>query len=217
MGDRESVLSVTDSLVSACKIVRPIPYSYKPTLGDNTNDSRPKPEQIIQYYRASSFILSLDGYNNTFALPSNAPSNNNDGPRNTTMVPLPNISDRNFLNCVNSTIGDKIPLIQPDPALSAGAITGIVFAGIFAIVILFACCKYFLFVRLVNGLRKVKPRKKSTYVSFSLATCLYKPDSFADTKILMKLILTQGSTRSSRTQLGITLQCSKLTRMQSET
>jgi hypothetical protein len=168
MGDRQSVSSVIDSLVTACKIVRPTTYTYKPDLNDNTNSSRPKPEQVIQYYRASSFVLSLDGYNNTFALTSNAPSNNNEGPKNMTMVPLPNTLNQTFLNCINSTIGGKVPLIVAEPILGPGAITGIAIGGFFALIFLFLCCKHCCAVGWVSVprvWRKLKPRKKSSYVS----------------------------------------------------
>ena len=68
------------------------------------NDSlaSPKPEQTVQYYRASTVALTLDGYNNTGALEA-------DGTPNT---PLPTDLDTNLLNCLNTTIGAAVPLIN---------------------------------------------------------------------------------------------------------
>lgn len=62
-----------------------------------------KPEQIVQYYRASSASLSIDGYNNTAVLSStdNAPDS-----------PLPSTVDLGTLECLNATIGNAIPLVD---------------------------------------------------------------------------------------------------------
>jgi hypothetical protein len=67
------------------------------------NDSltSPKPEQTVQYYRASTVALTLDGYNNTGALEVYG----------TPDTPLPTNIDVNLLNCLNSTIGEAVPLI----------------------------------------------------------------------------------------------------------
>jgi hypothetical protein len=72
------------------------------TAMNESQASYPSPEQAIQYYRASSVVLTLDGYNNTVALgvnPSAAP------------VPLPSNIDTNLVSCVNQTIGTSVPLI----------------------------------------------------------------------------------------------------------
>ncbi|KAF9017645.1 hypothetical protein BDZ89DRAFT_960913, partial [Hymenopellis radicata] len=62
-----------------------------------------KPEQIVQYYRASSAALSIDGYNNTAVFSSDA---------NATVTPLPSSVDTTLLDCLNSTIGQAIPLVD---------------------------------------------------------------------------------------------------------
>jgi len=67
-----------------------------------TNESAPLPEQAIQYYRASTIVLTLDGYNNTAALSDNATLPN---------VPLPAITNETFLTCVNETIGAAAPIL----------------------------------------------------------------------------------------------------------
>lgn len=74
----------------------PVPY--------NINDSNsPKPEETVQYYRASSAALMLDGYNNTAQL-----SDDTSLPD----VPLPSNIDMNLLACLNDTIGAAIPLVD---------------------------------------------------------------------------------------------------------
>lgn len=62
----------------------------------------PKPEQVIQYYRASSIALSLDGYNNTATLASEG----------TPDTPLPDGIDLKLMDCLNQTIGLAAPLID---------------------------------------------------------------------------------------------------------
>ncbi|TCD60201.1 hypothetical protein EIP91_010551 [Steccherinum ochraceum] len=78
--------------------------SAVPSLFDNSSSTAPPlPEQAIQYYRASSVVLSLDGYNDTSAL-----SDNQTAPD----VPLPSWVDLTTMDCLNSTIGQAVPLID---------------------------------------------------------------------------------------------------------
>ena len=69
-----------------------------------TNYSMPRPEQAIQYYRASSVVLTLDGYNDTAAL-------NNSAAFTSQHVPLPDWVDQDFLGCINTTIGEAVVLV----------------------------------------------------------------------------------------------------------
>jgi len=82
--------------------------SSSPSTYQDSFSALPQPEQTIQYYRASSIALSLDGYNNTAALSSdeNAPD-----------TPLPNNIDKTLLTCLNETIGAAAPLISGGSAL----------------------------------------------------------------------------------------------------
>ncbi|KAJ7113892.1 hypothetical protein C8R44DRAFT_795929 [Mycena epipterygia] len=66
-----------------------------------------KPEEVVQYYRASSVALSLDGYNNTaiFAADSNSTTTTAD-------TPLPVGIDVKLLDCLNNTIGLAVPLVN---------------------------------------------------------------------------------------------------------
>ncbi|KAJ3710410.1 hypothetical protein C8R42DRAFT_376654 [Lentinula raphanica] len=63
----------------------------------------PKPEQVVQYFRASTVALTLDGYNNTSVF-----SDSN----STADVALPSGIDTTLLDCMNSTIGVAVPLID---------------------------------------------------------------------------------------------------------
>lgn len=71
-----------------------------------------RPETIIQYYRASSVALSLDGYNNTAAF---------SGHENDTDAPLPSWVDSTFLQCVNATIGEAVPLVAASQSSSTSS------------------------------------------------------------------------------------------------
>ncbi|KAA1475007.1 hypothetical protein DENSPDRAFT_841707 [Dentipellis sp. KUC8613] len=73
---------------------------------DGSNPSDPQPEQAVQYYRASSVVLTLDGYNNTNAL------NGSDTSVNATPVALPSNVDHTLLSCLNDTIGQGVPLVD---------------------------------------------------------------------------------------------------------
>lgn len=68
---------------------------------DASNNSA-VPEQAIQYYRASTIVLTLDGYNDTDALQANS----------STDVPIPDWVNQTMLQCVNETIGAATPLID---------------------------------------------------------------------------------------------------------
>ncbi|KAK7030629.1 hypothetical protein R3P38DRAFT_2929613 [Favolaschia claudopus] len=67
------------------------------------NASEAAPEQVVQYYRASSLALTLDGYNNSaaFAPESSAAD-----------TPLPAGIDDGLLGCLNNTIGQSAPLVD---------------------------------------------------------------------------------------------------------
>lgn len=102
VADNATVTDLIADIVSACS---PSDLNNSSTIvATNFNDSlpAPKPEQAVQYYRASSVALTLDGYNNTGAL----------GPAGTPDTPLPTNIDTTLLNCLNSTIGAAVPLVD---------------------------------------------------------------------------------------------------------
>ena len=105
-GDNSSVHAVLDALVANCSIAN----SSSSVSAYTPGTSWPLPEQVIQYYRASSFMLSLDGYNNTAALASNAPSSNSSTPPTMADTPLPSGLNTTLLACINATVAASIPL-----------------------------------------------------------------------------------------------------------
>jgi len=73
---------------------------------DANSQHAPKPQQAIQYYRASSTVLTLDGYNNSATFSSNESASDS---------PLPQNIDTKFLECLNQTIGSAVPLVEVPP------------------------------------------------------------------------------------------------------
>ncbi|KAH9887957.1 hypothetical protein C8Q73DRAFT_195361 [Cubamyces lactineus] len=100
VADNSSLRSLIGSIEANCSIAS---NSSTSPVAFNGSASDPKPEQAIQYYRASSVVLTLDGYNDTAALTNdtNAPA-----------APLPSNVDRTLLNCLNQTIGAAVPLFD---------------------------------------------------------------------------------------------------------
>jgi hypothetical protein len=135
IGDDSSVRAVLDSLQSNCSI-----QDTSNQIATFDRDASVKsvwPEQVVQYYRSSSFALSLDSYNNTASLFSNQPKDNNTAPAAMADTPLPVNIHASFLICLNSTIAFAVPLIEADrPGLSKGVIAGIVMASIFGFFLL---------------------------------------------------------------------------------
>jgi len=74
----------------------PRPYTTNSTAGVLV------PQDAVQYYRASSVVLLLEGYNNTDALLAAGSG---------LMPPIPAIVSPYFLRCVNETIGTTAPLV----------------------------------------------------------------------------------------------------------
>lgn len=108
--------------------------SYSSSNQDSdTNTASPKPfkirpEQAIQYYRASSVVLTLDAYNDTALFISNASSSPEDGDAD--HAPLPKWVDRYLLDCVNQTIGLAVPLTKGPKDLRLG---DKIFLGLYAL------------------------------------------------------------------------------------
>lgn len=103
LADNSTVTSLISSIKTNCTSVLSNSSSTSATSYDPTAPNAPRPEQVIQYYRASSVALTLDGYNNsaTFSADENAPN-----------TPLPTNIDTNLMDCLNQTIGVAVPLID---------------------------------------------------------------------------------------------------------
>ncbi|KAK1232626.1 hypothetical protein PQX77_004247 [Marasmius sp. AFHP31] len=110
LADNATVSSLIISINSKCSGYT---ITANTTLSATTSDmlkpydaSAPnatKPENVIQYYRASSVALALDGYNNSavFSNDTNAPD-----------TPLPTGLNTSALDCLNQTIGASAPLVR---------------------------------------------------------------------------------------------------------
>ncbi|KIM27317.1 hypothetical protein M408DRAFT_49405, partial [Serendipita vermifera MAFF 305830] len=123
VGDRDLGMFMMSDLADWCHAKPQWPQAFSPTASGNAT-TQPKPENVIQYYRASSFALTFAEYNNTAALGAAASS--------TASVPLPDlIVNSSFLACINDTIAVAQPILDwprnsDSKGLSAGAIAGIV-------------------------------------------------------------------------------------------
>ncbi|OCB86769.1 hypothetical protein A7U60_g6231 [Sanghuangporus baumii] len=136
-GDNSSVTTVFDALVANCSVANSssaiTPFSPSVTTW-------PLPEQVVQYYRASSFALSLDNYNNMATLLANAPVSNDSSLPQIPDTPLPLGLNTTPLQCINTTIGASVPLadVNPGSKFSSAEIAGIVFGSVAGAVLL--CC-----------------------------------------------------------------------------
>ncbi|KAG8812063.1 hypothetical protein FRC17_002216 [Serendipita sp. 399] len=139
IGDKESLAFMIGDLVRICHASPASPRKFNPVSPSSSSSHQPKPENVIQYYRSSSFALAYAGYNNTFALPSSRPTTNHDS------LPLPgNIVNSAFLHCVNDTIRASLPLTDRLPGsprkLSTGELIGISWGAFIGAVFIVVVC-----------------------------------------------------------------------------
>ncbi|KAL5498930.1 hypothetical protein ACEPAH_1448 [Sanghuangporus vaninii] len=117
IADNATTASLLSSVATNCSSYLASNASNSTILSfDPTNSSMLKPEQAVQYYRASSIVLTLDGYNDAVALNRSATLNDTD-------TPLPSWINSQMVGCVNQTIGAAAPLID-DETTSASARPG---------------------------------------------------------------------------------------------
>ncbi|KXN90331.1 hypothetical protein AN958_04364 [Leucoagaricus sp. SymC.cos] len=111
LSDNTTITSLIPNITSSCSPLLSSPSSITPSPYPNDGSSPPRPEQAIQYYRASSIVLTLDGYNNSLAV-----FGDNDSIPD---APLPPNTNTGLLNCLNETIGRSVPLIDATVTNSA--------------------------------------------------------------------------------------------------
>ncbi|KAK6974614.1 hypothetical protein R3P38DRAFT_3132548 [Favolaschia claudopus] len=102
VADNDTVMDVMPDVSANCSQWL-TPASIDTITSTPFNASRVAPEQVVQYYRASSVALTLDGYNNSAVF---APENSTDD------TPLPTGIDDNLLGCLNYTIAQAVPLVD---------------------------------------------------------------------------------------------------------
>jgi len=103
LSDNSTISSLISSIDANCSSSLSSSSSTSPQPYNASVSGAPQPEQAIQYYRASSIVLTLDGYNNSATLNSNP---------NVTDSSLPSGIDTTLLNCLNQTIALSAPLIS---------------------------------------------------------------------------------------------------------
>jgi len=109
VADNSTVAAILSAVESNCSLLT---NSITPMAFDPNNSSAPQPEQAVQYYRSSSVVLTLDGYNDTAADSSDP---------NAADTPLPSGLNMTFLDCLNQTIGASAPVEDAAPSLHAMA------------------------------------------------------------------------------------------------
>ena len=111
LADLTTVKSIVPSVLDRCGNLLDATLPQTVAQANNTDPataSSPQPEQVVQYYRASSLALGIDGYNNTAVFLNT--EDDGDAPD----TPLPESTDWDLLRCLNSTIGSRILLVDSD-------------------------------------------------------------------------------------------------------
>ncbi|KAI0247990.1 hypothetical protein BJV78DRAFT_1276714 [Lactifluus subvellereus] len=105
LSDNSTVSSLIESLKANCSSSLSLANTSSSPTPYINGSTEPRPEQALQYFRASSVVLTLDGYNDTAAL------NGTQNPNMTApAAPLPGGTDTTLLACLNDTIGRAVPL-----------------------------------------------------------------------------------------------------------
>ncbi|CAE6436597.1 unnamed protein product [Rhizoctonia solani] len=129
LGDRDSINIVLSALHTSCGVASYSAFDYNPSVSDSPH-SLPRIESIVQFYRTSSFALSLDGYNNSAAAVTPAALTNNTGQLVASLLPptpLPGYINQTFLACIDQTVGTSLPLLNmetTDPSATNNNLTG---------------------------------------------------------------------------------------------
>ena len=122
VADNSTVHSLIESVATKCALANTALTAVP--LSNTSVTDQPRPEQAVQYYRASSAVLTLDGYVNAATFDSDA---------NATNTPISGNLDFGFINCVNQSIGSTIPLVESNGALGSAqhfaGISGLLWLG----------------------------------------------------------------------------------------
>ena len=104
LSDNTTVTALISSVDTNCSSHLASSSSTSASPFNASDPGSPQPQQAVQYYRSSSVVLTLDGYNNTATFSSS--------PNTTADSPMPSGIDTTLLNCLNYTIGQATPLID---------------------------------------------------------------------------------------------------------
>ncbi|KAJ7069719.1 hypothetical protein C8F01DRAFT_1327044 [Mycena amicta] len=102
LADNSTVTELITDITANCSSSLSTSNAAVATPYNDSSSDPPQPEQAVQYFRASSIGLFLDGYNNTADLEAEG----------TPDVPLPSGIDTALLECLNLTIGLAAPLVD---------------------------------------------------------------------------------------------------------
>ncbi|KIM20531.1 hypothetical protein M408DRAFT_333944 [Serendipita vermifera MAFF 305830] len=108
IGDRDSALFLMISLFKVCDVAPAWPSKFEPTSPNSTL----RIENVIQYYRASSFALASPLYNNSYA----RTNRNTESMENS---PIPDVIRLSkFHQCIDDKIVDALAIMNwpPNPA-----------------------------------------------------------------------------------------------------
>lgn len=109
-GDQQSLNDIVPILVGTCNVA----YTY----GQNFT---PSPFNAVEYYRESSFVLTLDNYNNSVPDISVQDASQSFTPSEQEPAPLPAAVNLTYFNCLNATIGSYLGLVDSDYATDAAS------------------------------------------------------------------------------------------------
>lgn len=102
VSDHWTACNVRHMITRSCRDL----WTYRPVPFNSTGDIGLG--HVLQYYRGDSAAMVLPGYDNANELPDNP----NLGPN----PPLPPTADPRAWRCLNTTIGESIPMVG-DPAI----------------------------------------------------------------------------------------------------
>ncbi|KAG8843684.1 hypothetical protein FRC20_003768 [Serendipita sp. 405] len=129
IGDRDSLLLVMISYVTWCHVTPAWPSKFDPTLPNSTV----KLENVVQYFRASSFALASPAYNNTFARISNSDTMDS--------TPLPEFMEYSpFRECIDHVTRSALAIMNKPPDITVVTNVIIVFTSAGWIILGAAVC-----------------------------------------------------------------------------
>ncbi|PVF92620.1 hypothetical protein CPB86DRAFT_877743 [Serendipita vermifera] len=122
IGDRDSVMAIMISLVTWCHATPAWPSKFDPTNPNSTI----KIENVLQYYRASSFALAFQGYNNTFARVANTSATLEQS------APIPDlVRDSGFWECLDAVTANALAIMNRAQSDKPEQTIGGIMAGVF--------------------------------------------------------------------------------------
>ncbi|KAG8946811.1 hypothetical protein FRC00_009400 [Tulasnella sp. 408] len=106
IGDYDSIIAISDPLRFDCNATVGGAIDYNP------DQNAIPPEEFLQYYRSSSFALTLSSYWDPANSVANQPASNDSSLTTVADAAIPPGTDLNFLSCVNTTIGNSLPIMD---------------------------------------------------------------------------------------------------------